>query len=243
LTDILSQSKASELPIISNLQTPEEYLDIEFIKSEATSDSIGQVLHELDPIIGSINLAAQKETENFANSKLKIELDRLDDVLVTFENWRKVEQAPNYRQVNVFEIVNKEVNSEFESVPVGIIANISKELIFELDPAMFRIIVSNALRNAIESSNEISLRDKEPIVINAGTTDTHFWLTIIDDGPGLRDAQEVLHKSRYSTKPGNEGLGLAIIEKAVKSLNGKWELSNAKVKGAEFYLQIPIKRF
>jgi signal transduction histidine kinase len=242
LTDILSQSKVGALPSVESIQTSEEYLDIEAIKSEAVSDSIGQMLHELDPIIGSIIVAAQKETNNFPDSKLKIRLDRLVDVVVVFENWRIVERAPKYRQVNVFEVVHKEVNSEFASVPVGIIFNISKGLIFELDPTMFKIIVSNALRNAIESSNEISLGDKKTIVINAGITDTHFWLTIIDDGLGLRDAQEVLHKSRYSTKPGNKGFGLAIIEKAVKSLNGKWELKNSKVQGAEFYLEIPIKR-
>ncbi|WP_162038687.1 hypothetical protein [Piscirickettsia salmonis] len=39
-------------------------MDIDAIRSEAISDSIGQILHELEPIIGSINLAAQNETSN-----------------------------------------------------------------------------------------------------------------------------------------------------------------------------------
>ncbi|AKP74917.1 Autoinducer 2 sensor kinase/phosphatase LuxQ (plasmid) [Piscirickettsia salmonis] len=178
----------------------------------------------------------------FERSVLKEELDRLEDTLLAFENWRKVEQTPNYRVVNIQEIVNREIQRLSDLSSVDFTVTLSDDLTFDLDSVLFGIIVSNALRNAVESTNEITYREKAPIVVSAGITNKCFWLSIIDDGVGLPSDHDVLYKSRYTTKPGNRGLGLAIIGKAIHSLKGDWELKKSKLGGAEFYFELPIKR-
>ena len=80
-----------------------------------------------------------------------------------------------------------------------------------------------------------------PIYINGGFTDRDLWLSIIDNGSGLKDSQELMSTSRFSTKPGNKGFGLAILNKAVRALDGKWELKNGAIRGSEFHLELPIK--
>ena len=83
------------------------------------------------------------------------------------------------------------------------------------------------------------MRIKKPILINSNTTNNSLWLSIIDDGLGLQEKSEELMKSRFTTKPGNQGLGLALINKAIKQLNGNWELTNSETGGAQFSFEIP----
>lgn len=87
------------------------------------------------------------------------------------------------------------------------------------------------------------LTEKAPIVVSAGITNKCFWLSIIDDGVGLPSDHDVLYKSRYTTKPGNRGLGLAIIGKAIHSLKGDWELKKSKLGVQNFILNFQLKGF
>jgi signal transduction histidine kinase len=220
----------------------DEIFDTDAVKSEAVSDSIGQMIHELDPIIGSIRVFAEKEIINFEQSKTKDELEKLNDVLETFEDWRKVEQSPVFREVKVFDEISKEIDRIILKSSVDIQIDVPKDLVYVLSPALLRIIISNALRNAVESSNQMTIREKHPIIVRGSSTDDSIWFCIIDDGLGLQNKTEILLKSRHTTKPGNSGLGLAIIEKAVKSMGGQWKLSSSTPHGAELYLEIPKRK-
>jgi len=216
-----------------------ELFDVDAVKSVAVSESIGQVLHELEPIIGSINVFAEKEIANFSESKTKDELEKLNEVIETFEDWRRVEQSPTYKEVKILEVISREVDRILPKSRVDIHIDISEELIYILSPALLRIIVSNALRNSVESSNQPTVREKHPIVIKGSATDNSIWICVIDDGLGLQNKSEILLKSRHTTKPGNRGLGLAIIDKAVRSMGGDWKLTSSTPHGAELYFEIP----
>lgn len=238
---LLDIANSDKVQVKSEVQrsNPDDIFDKEALKSEAVSDSIGQMIHELDPIIGSIRVFAKKEIANFAQSKTKHELEKLDEVINTFEDWRKVEQSPVFREVNVFEVISKEVDRITPKSEVHIQIDVPKDLVYVLSPALLGIIISNALRNAVESSNQKSIREKHPIIIRGSSTNNSIWFSIIDDGLGLENKTEVLLKSRHTTKPGNRGLGLAIIEKAVSSMRGEWNLRSSKPHGAELFFEIP----
>lgn len=239
LQDIVSSNKQG--PSKPEKPYVEEAVDLNAIRSEAVSDSIGQIIHELEPIVGSIKLLARSEVNDFESSRIKNELMLLDELLETFENWKKVEQPPNYQETNLRGIIEMEWERLKTKANVDLTINISKELTFNLDPSLFRIVCSNALRNAIEACKSPTLRTKNPILINSNRTNNSLWLSIIDDGPGLQGESEELMKSRYTTKPGNQGLGLALIEKAIKQLNGTWDLKNSQGGGAQFSFEIPKK--
>lgn len=241
LLDIANANKA-QVETDTNISSSDELFDIEAVKSETVSDSIGQMVHELDPIIGSIRVFAEKEIVDFEHSKTKDELEKLNEVLETFEDWRKVEQSPRFREVKIFDVISKEVDRISFKSKVEIQVDIPEELVCFLSPALLRIIISNGLRNAVESSNQTTIRDKHPIIIRGGSTDNYIWFSIIDDGQGLQGKTEILLKSRHTTKPGNRGLGLAIIEKAVNSMDGQWNLSNSKPQGAQLYVEIPKRK-
>jgi signal transduction histidine kinase len=222
--------------------TEDEAYDLDALKSEAIAESIGQIIHELDPVVGSLDVIARREVVDFENSEIKDELERLVELLDTFSEWQKAEQSPKYKEINIYELVNAEVERFRPKSKVDFTVNISSTLTFELDKSLTLFVISNALRNAVESSNIETLRIKNPILIIAGVTDSDFWLTVIDDGLGLQADQEVLYKSHYTTKAGNRGLGLTVVGKAIASMKGSWKLSNSTPSGAQFHFNIPKRK-
>ncbi|EPC5391324.1 sensor histidine kinase [Serratia liquefaciens] len=215
-------------------------IDIEAIKSEAFSESIGHFLHELNPIIGAVRLHTKQEIPDFENSATCKDLQYLEDIIETFEDWLKVEQAARYKKILISDALDSEIDILNRHYNIDIVNNISSSLEVITDKALFRIIISNVLRNSIQAT-DLANYSSSPIYINGGFTDRDLWLSIIDNGSGLKDSQELMSTSRFSTKPGNKGFGLAILNKAVRALDGKWELKNGAIRGSEFHLELPIK--
>lgn len=241
IKDLVNASLPTVNSTVEILSSNDFEVDLKAIKSLATHESIGQIIHELSPIIGSINLYAEKEVEDFENSKLKIELGLLDEVIDTFEDWRSVEKAPKYNDVNVYNIAKKEGDRCMKDRDTEITLNLSKDLSFLLDRSYLRIILSNAFRNAYESIDEVKDRLVAPIVVSGGVSDKGLWVSVIDNGIGIQQRDEITYKSLHTTKPGHNGFGLPIINKAIEALGGDWRISNGVVQGAEFFMQIPFK--
>lgn len=219
--------------------TSESYdVDIDAIRSEAFAESISQVLHELEPLIGALAMHASNEVENFFDSETSKDLQLLEETMQSFEDWIKVEQSARYSSVSISKVVSDEIAALQNKYGASILSTLPDSLSFVTDKSMLRIIISNALRNAIQATNPNSF-ESNPILINAGVTDRELWISIIDSGEGLKEEQSVLMKSKFTTKPGNRGLGLAILNKAVMALNGDWELKNGASRGAEFHLELP----
>ncbi|EGR0494215.1 HAMP domain-containing histidine kinase [Vibrio cholerae] len=218
----------------------EDAYNVREIKSAAVAESIGHIIHELQPIIGSLELAATRELPDYKSSNTRNEVERLQDLLDLFAAWRKAEKKPNYKLLDINKVINEEVErAKSKNNGVEFDVSLPSDLSFELDNSLIRTVISNGLRNAVESSNQVVGRDVAPILIRSGCTDRNFWLSIIDNGVGLSGPVSTLVISRFTTKPGNSGFGLAIVAKSVESMQGTWKLQNSATDGAEFYIEIP----
>lgn len=231
--------KKSENTSLENISDDEAY-NVEEIRSQAVAESIGQIIHELDPLIGSLEVAANKDVINYDDSSVKGEIIRLQELVDTFTAWKKSEETPNYKNLIIYNIVLDEVNRTGQQENFKFIINIPPDLDFEVDNFMLRTIISNALRNAIESHKSVLGRVASMILINAGTlANENLWISIVDEGIGLPVNQSKLFKSRYTTKHGSRGFGLTIVAKSIKSMKGIWDLKNSSPYGAIFYFEIP----
>lgn len=215
-------------------------VDLEAIKSDAFSESLGQILHELEPIVGSLYLHARQEIPEFNKSEVYNDLRLLEETIETFEQWRVVERSANYQLHTISDLIEKEAGPKRNSTGINITNNVSSSLIVKTDKSLFRIIISNILRNAIQATSADNYQSS-PIIINGGVTDKVAWVSVIDSGSGLEATPEILVKSRFTTKPGNKGLGLAIVNKAINALEGTWQIKNNVTRGAEFYFEFPIR--
>jgi len=240
---LVDKDKKSHVDSIENCDTSEIYNDslenIEDVKSRAIAENLSFVIHELQPIIGSIDLFASQEIENYEKSRVASEVDCLRGLVEMFSAWKKAENPPVYKSVNLHVLVNEQIGRLAPIYNDEIINNIKEDLIFDVDISLLRVIISNALRNACESTLLVKDRLPQKICINSGTTDKFLWISILDDGVGLADEQSNLLKVNNSTKSKGRGFGLAIISKSLNAMKGSLSLENSKPNGACFYFQIP----
>lgn len=238
-----SLEKNSNSIIVNQVVDSEEkdvIYNVEDIRSLAVSESLGQIIHELDPLIGSLEVAANKEIENYDNSRVKGEIIRLQELVDTFTAWKKSAETPNYQKLKIYNVISDEVERIKQHADCKIIINIPTDLDFYVDNFMFRTIISNSLRNSTESHKLVVDRSANIIIISAGIlVNDSLWISIIDEGIGLPVDQTKLFKSRYTTKPGSRGFGLTIIAKSIQSMKGIWDLKDSSPFGAVFYFEIP----
>ncbi len=114
-----------------------------------------------------------------------------------------------------------------------------KKLYASLDPVLFRQIVYNLVRNAVQAQPDggrVSLR------ISGGKSSS-LILRVEDRGPGISDENlERLFTPFFTTKTTGTGLGLATVKKLVELHGGKVAVANRQGGGAAFTVEIPCRR-
>lgn len=98
-----------------------------------------------------------------------------------------------------------------------------------IDAAQIERVISNALKNAIESIGSAG-----QIIIQSSHHPLRF--TIIDNGPGLSSsASESLHTPFYSTKAGGQGIGLMLCREIVDNHAGQVKLYTDADDGMTYF--------
>lgn len=112
----------------------------------------------------------------------------------------------------------------------------SKKLRVNLDPDLFRQIIYNLTRNAIQTNpggGHVRLRLSE-------SCEPDFAMDVEDDGPGIPEAiKERIFIPFFTTKTNGIGLGLAMVKKLVELHGGKIIAGNNPRGGAIFTVTIP----
>lgn len=147
-------------------------------------------------------------------------------------------------------IINEFLKKWSDSLkPAAALKDIQLNLAFETADTVIRLdedylnrIVDNLASNAIKFSNKGST-----IQIKAGTTATHFWISVKDQGPGFseEDKRNLFQKfKKLSARPtageSSNGLGLAIVKTLVDRLKGSIELISQPRQGSEFKVTLPL---
>jgi two-component system, NtrC family, sensor histidine kinase HydH len=104
------------------------------------------------------------------------------------------------------------------------------------DPARVQEAVSNLIANAVDVSTEGA------IVIVATRMEEHYVrISVQDAGPGINpEDREAIFRPFYTTKSRGPGLGLAIVRRSLKELNGKIELDSTPGRGSTFSILLPV---
>ena len=106
-----------------------------------------------------------------------------------------------------------------------------------VDSKQFEQVLINLFKNALEASQD---GENKSIEVKA-TSDNHFFrLSILDQGPGISNSEN-LFIPFYSTKKDGSGIGLALCQQIILSHGGKIELKNREHgHGAEAILTLPF---
>lgn len=209
---------------------------LEQIHAEAVEETTKRLVHEIRPILGRLELCAEKEISDYEGSETKKERDRLAQFLSFIDSLAKTASSPIFKEFDLAELIEETVASEkSDSVEIEVIG--SRPQIIISDGSYIEIIFRNALRNAIEATE--TQPNKHPVVVSWGNTDVDYWVSIIDSGKGLPPSTNKIFEIGLTTKKDHFGVGLALVKQAALSIGGKISLSPRNPLGARFELRWP----
>lgn len=221
---VASAEGVGETPIDQHLH--------EELRAQAIEETTTMFLHELRPLVGFLDAAADAELDLYACSKTRIFVARIQSYFDALERLQKASTAPAIREFDLTDLVVRV--AEFEVTQGRATLNDSREeehkvtgldgdasqvsrpiavnlaparrdpVVTTGDPTLVEMAVANALRNAIEAVLEIQGGNKSDVILNWGVTDTDSWIVVLDEGGGLPPGLDRLTEPGASTKSTSE---------------------------------------
>lgn len=186
-----------------------------------------------------------EDTQQEFLSSIESETDRLTSIVTNLLDLSRLESGamqPAIRAVSLEEVVpsvvhyfglnhtnlNLELPADIEDVAV--------------DPALLERIISNLLDNAFKWAPRQST-----VTIRAHQSGNYAQIHFIDHGPGISQEHKQLvrqpfHRVGDKSQNGGLGLGLAIADRLVESMNGRLELRDTPGGGLTSVVLLPIYR-
>ncbi len=220
-------------------ETPVDTRLYEELRAQAIEETSAWFLHELRPLVGFLDEAADAEIDRYACSRTKASLGRIQSFLDAIERLRKASAAPAIKDFDLTDLVIRVAEDEakqgratlddskgeadegagleddWEQAPQQRVIKLSlarrDPIITTGDPTLVEMTVANALRNAIEAVLAESEDKGGDIILNWGVTDTDSWIVVLDDGCGLPPGSDRLSDPGTSTKSKSHGhLGMGL---------------------------------
>jgi signal transduction histidine kinase len=211
------------------------------IFAEALETTTAQLLHEVEPILGSLRLSAESEISNFAQSNTKQNLDRLDEFLSALGRLRRAASAPKIDEFALDEAVGRCIDELVRPEGLRLLRAGPTPCVVDGDSSLVSLSISNGLRNAVEASVAANAPLEDvPITVSWGATDIDYWFSIVDQGIGFKGVIQKAFDIGSTTKEGHLGMGLAIVQQSMESLGGRVTLVPNE-RGVRFELRWPKK--
>ena len=111
----------------------------------------------------------------------------------------------------------------------------------QADPNLIEQVILNLINNATEAMQD--MRKGKKIEITSSLEKNCILITVSDSGPGVPLAmRDQLFDPFYSTKNNGTGIGLSIANRIITDHGGSMDISKSKWGGAEFRVELPIKK-
>lgn len=233
----------------------------------AIRDTTRMMLHELRPLVGQLEVTAQQHVDDPIGSGIPADLDRIRETLNAFEDLYSATDSPLSEEFDLTDLVMEVARSEtarFDGAELIAPADESVyvdggrwhedspavELFLAGDepvttvgaPRLIKLILGNALRNAIEASLDNSDGTKR-VVVSWGATDVDGWVTVVDDGAGLPPELPEPFAAGATAKSESEhrGMGLVVVAEAASSIDARVTLENRTNGGCRFQARWPLE--
>jgi PAS domain S-box-containing protein len=109
------------------------------------------------------------------------------------------------------------------------------------DPNLIEVMVLNLLNNAAEAM-KIGAEDKQ-IVIASSVQKGDIIIRVLDSGPGVAlNIRDKIFDPYFTTKPDGTGIGLSLCQRIITDHAGSLTVTDSELGGAEFRIEIPIKK-
>jgi signal transduction histidine kinase len=192
------------------------------VYADALETAASQLIHEIEPLLGTLRLAAEREVNSFPESNTCKNLDRLDELLAAFSRLRRAASAPKIEEFSLDDLVQRCIQEQIPPSGMCLQKAGPQPCVVEGDSSLISLCLINGLRNAIEATLAAGgdLRDL-PITVAWGHTDVDCWVSIVDLGVGFKGNLQRAFEMGTTTKSEHLGMGLAIAKQAMTSMAGQ----------------------
>ncbi len=218
-------------------------------REQAWREMAKQVAHEIKNPLTPMRLTVQSFQRKFdakdpnLNQKLDDytktliqQIDTMSAVASAFSNFASMpaQQNENLNVVDVVELALDIFNEDFI-----VFESEKEEIISKLDRTQLIRIITNLVKNAIQSIPELQ---KEKIVLVTVKEENDDVLIIVkDNGIGIEsDNIEHIFEPKFTTKNSGMGLGLGIIKNIIENYKGTITFETELGIGTTFTVSLPI---
>ena len=118
------------------------------------------------------------------------------------------------------ELINNIIANETNAPKEDIFLQGPRELTAKGDSNLLTLAVANALRNAIEATAHVQSHSSS-VIVSWGETDVDYWISILDQGPGISGPSDSAFKIGRTTKAGHTGLDWQLHRKLTCNRRGR----------------------
>lgn len=198
------------------------------IRAQTTRELIAMVVHELDPLVGTLRLASQRDSRSSDKSAMSQAISRIQSFLNALQALYRAYALPTVTDFSLSDLVVETIASvlderrERSAKPISISPARSDPIAASGDCDLLRLALVNILRNALEATELAKASRTQPVVVNWGCTDRDAWIAVFDRGVGLPGGSFRMGQPGVSTKDKSlhRGMGLAVSHRALQSMNG-----------------------
>lgn len=208
-----------------------------------------QVAHEIKNPLTPMRLSVQSFQRKFDpqdpeiqnkiaefSASLIQQIDTMSDIASAFATYAKLPEQ-SIHPIEVSETIKRTIEV-FDSSFIQFFAP-EHEIILNFDKNQLNRIVTNLIKNSLQSLKENQTKNPEIIITLSDDTD-RVSLSIQDNGPGIsKEVKNHVFEPKFTTKTKGMGLGLAMVKTIVLSYRGTIDIHEPKDGGVAFVMQFP----
>lgn len=213
------------------------WMDIK--RSKMIKEFFATVTHEMKTPLASLRLQVESLEEELGDSPHKALLERLimDSKRLELQMDKALYLASINRSESLYiertsiQYILKQLQIHYPQIKIYF----TEDYILKIDKKAFESILKNLIENALIHG------EASEIYFDTNVQEKYLTLKIFDNGKGFQGNIQKLGKPfvKHSTSSGN-GLGIYLIQKLTKCMNGNVQFSNSNQGGFQVELLLPI---
>lgn len=192
------------------------------VEQAPTFPDIGRTIHhELEPAIGRLRSAANREIESFATSRTNTAIVKLVRRVEGLVALFKTRQDLEIREFDLGDLV---VSSwpDSEGRPTMSGPAVAASAAIQTDEMLFCLLLANAFQNALDAASEIG--EAHEVRADWGVAGERYWVTITNPFQGHHLNGVTVEGTGSTTKIDHQGHGLSLMKVAAELLAITFEL-------------------
>lgn len=194
-------------------------------------------LYLIDDDIASLPDGELKKGLQENVSSIQANLVYIAKIVEDLQDYAKT-QAPKREKVEIYKIIEEVMKLIAIPSNIKVVIKIEKDFQEILsDFSMLKRSISNLVNNGVQAMPEGG-----QLTIKAYRNGDSAFVTVEDTGIGIpEEVKHRLFEPMFTTKAKGQGLGLAVVKRLVKAMNGTITLESTEGKGSKFTIHLPLE--